>query len=118
MKVTRSQQAPKGLSSRRSWAMTRFASRSGRVLLPSGRFVLGLANPQARTVTCEVALADARDPAVGPFASVAVEAASGGQAFVELEQLPLFVGESNGAPECLYVISTTADMEVRVTVYT
>jgi hypothetical protein len=97
--------------------MTRFASRSGRVLLPSGRFALGLTNPQGRTVACEVALADARDPADGPFACVAVEAASGGEVFVELDHLPLCVGESNGAPECLYVISTTAEMEIRVTVY-
>jgi hypothetical protein len=97
--------------------MTRFACRSGRVLLPRGRFALGLSNPQAWAVACEVALADARDPAVGPFACIAVEAASGGEVFVELDHLPLSVGESNGAPECLYVISTTADMEVRVTVY-
>jgi len=97
--------------------MTRFASRSGRILLPSGRFAVGLSNPQARAVDCEIALADARDPAVGRFASIGVEAASGGEVFVELEHLPLCVGDSNGAPECLYVISTTADVEVRVTVY-
>jgi hypothetical protein len=117
MKVIHSQSAPKGLSSRRSWAMTRFASRSGRILLPSGRFALGLSNPQARAVACEVALADARDPAVGCFARISVEAASRGDVFVELEHLPLGVGESNGAPECLFVISTTADDEVRITVY-
>jgi hypothetical protein len=117
LKVTRSHIAPRGLSSRSTWAMTSVAARAGRTPLPLGRFAIGFVNEYPRMVRCDIALGDARAPGSGAFAHESVEAPAGSQVFLEFEELPLAGPESNGVLECLYVVAVNSAVKVDVILY-